>query len=153
MKCYDSPMVLIGESEGYDSRTLNSEFKFRKTLWLTLWSVTLFWHCFMSFLYNIRVRRMWLRSSTTFWDVRSGRGRPQWSTSALSRTSSSCCSKGEVCGALTYTTTCYLQCWGVVLLCLVKSGYLLSQSSFIWRELPHCLNIRYRRIKSMEMER
>lgn len=42
-----------------------------------------------------RVRKMWLRSSTTSSGVRSALGRPRWSTSAPSRISSSCCLKGE----------------------------------------------------------
>lgn len=42
-----------------------------------------------------RVRKTWLRYSTTYSGVRSGPGHPQWSICALSRTSSSCCSEGE----------------------------------------------------------
>lgn len=135
LKCDDSLMVLIGESVYHHNMYKN--IAFRKTSVLevqnkrTLFSNYCWKPCLfeilsniLSFLFTIRVRRMWLRSSTTSWGVRSGHGRPRWSTSVLSRTSSSCCSKGEVWGAQTYTTACHLQCWGVVFLC--------------W--LPHCLN-------------
>lgn len=49
---------------------------------------------YISFL-TTRVRKTWLRSSTTSSGVRLVPGRLRWSTSALSRTSSSCCLEGK----------------------------------------------------------